>query len=780
MSHRRALLIGASTYGDGFAPLPAVATDLDVVERALSRCGYEISRIADAATRSATELINAIEAFCARCQRDDVHIVFFSGHGMLLGGEDCIIPAGADLKRVLRRSDMRVATDLSGSLPVDHGLVLFFIDACRSPEHQPTTKSGGAWGDSARIRAPADHRFVRFFGCSSGQVCHVLETGHEGRPVSVFSKALSEVLAGGRATTLKECLAQVQQQCQQLATTAHLELQTPRLSHGETSADTDQFLGRPIFLSDPQHTMPTLWDHFDSGKLHCLVIASERATKIPPSWTLDDLLAAALADIGTSRRELEEAGAANPRIWDAFRECWSGAQLVSGATRDLPALFEPSLVRQVTLPINEALASPAALREAVRGLIEADLAVFDVTGFEPGVMMLVGVRAACRRGVTVCSHGHPWREAQPLELPFNLQDLSVASHTPREQGAGPNPVVERFVDRVVTGFRQLRRQPRYVDLPAYDALRQLGSDIAASALISTSARVLVLCPYEKSFFPNWELLLSRLSDVLSRGHNIRPQIARVIDLASPQLVSQSIYEQARRAAACVVDWSGYSPSVFVEFGVRQAVSEWGALAVIDPEFSERGDDSLAKERAKLDQASQLRALFAPVEYSFTRPKREAFETLARGLVDRHPQLGADRELSTIHDAAWRAIDSVQRASPSVFAELTEAANALSHVDRGKTQAPQILFYESPLLKASSEEAALERRIAAWLYLSVRAKAGDLPDDDPRKTAYRELGTATAAALYERGRDEDLDLALQIEEQISQPPRTPQPSEHKEG
>ena len=122
------------------------------------------------------------------------------------------------------------------------------------------------------------------------------------------------------------------------------------------------------------------------------MITSERATKISPSWTLDDLLAAALADIGTSRRELEEAGAANPRIWDAFRECWSGAQLVSGATRDLPALLEPSLVRQVTLPINEALASPAALREAVRGLIEADLAVFDVTGRGDA-------RSPCRRTV---------------------------------------------------------------------------------------------------------------------------------------------------------------------------------------------------------------------------------------------------------------------------------------------------------------------------------------------------------------------------------------------
>jgi hypothetical protein len=375
------------------------------------------------------------------------------------------------------------------------------------------------------------------------------------------------------------------------------------------------------------------------------------------------------------------------------------------------------------------------------------------------------VRAACRRGVTLCSHGNRWREGQPLELPFNLQDLNVGSHTPREAGTGANPVVEHFVDRVVAGFRQLSRQPHYLDLPAYDALRQLGSDIAASSLIPTSARVLVLCPYERDFFQNWELVATRLSDVLSKRHNIRPQVTRVIDLATPQIVSQAIYEQARRAAACVVDWSGYSPSVFVEFGVRQAVSEWGAVAILDAPFADRSADPLARERAGLEQVRQLTALFDPIPYSGQNAPKVEFERIADALVNRHPQLGADRELSIVHDAAWRAIGSVQRATPTVYAELDAAANALSHADRDQKQAPQILFYESAALKTNSEQAALERRIAAWLYLHRRENAGTLPDGDPRRTMYRELGLATAAALYDRGGAEDLDLALFIEDEL---------------
>src|SRR5262249_4133650 len=157
---------------------------------------------------------------------------------------------------------------------------------------------------------------------------------------------------------------------------------------------------------------------------------SEYETNNPPTWTLDDLVAAAFAvpekPAGERTQNVEDA---NPRIWNAFRRCWNGAQLVSSeTTRELPQQFDSSLVRQVTVPITDLLVSAATLREAVRAVIEADLLVLDVTGFEPGVMLLLGVRAACRRGVTVCTHGAKWREGQPLELPFNLFDLSVGSH----------------------------------------------------------------------------------------------------------------------------------------------------------------------------------------------------------------------------------------------------------------------------------------------------------------------------------------------------------------
>jgi hypothetical protein len=770
MSSRRTLLIGASDYGAGFEPLPAVATDLHLVTEALLSCGYDASVLPPRETSSATGMIDAIETFCADCGPDDVHIIYYSGHGMLLEEGDCIIPAGSSLERVMRRSDLRVPTDLSANLRPNHGLIVFLIDACRASSHE-VAKSAGGWGDHSRIKRPSDDQFIRFFGCSSGQVCHVLGQGHEGGPVSVFSKALADVIAAGQAATLKECLTQVQARCNQLGTAAHLELQTPRLSYGETSAHTDQFLGAPIFEQDASVALPALWKTFDASMLHWLIVASEYETDSPPSWTLSDLVEAALNQVERNGPEHKHpAESVNPRIWDAFRACWDGARLVSGATRTLQPQFRPDLVKRVTLPINKALASPAMLREAVRAVIEADVVVFDVTGFEPGVMLLVGVRAACRRGVTLCSHGNKWREGQPLMLPFNLQNLNVGSHTPREAGTGDNPVVLRFVDRVVTGFAQLRTRPHYLDLPAYDALRQLGSDFGASALIPTSRRVLVLCPYEKNFFSNWEALISRLSTALSDPHNIRPEITRVIDLATPQLISQAIYEQTRRVAACIVDWSAYNPSVFVEYGVRLAVSEWGAVAIIDRQFAQDSDDSLARDRSELKQASQLARLFGTIEYARKDQQRVPFEKMAAALASRNPRFRTQQEVSIVHDAAWRAVEVVQRVLPSVVADLDSEADALSHADRGEVEAPQILFYESSDLKINTEDAATERRIAAWLYLHKRENAGALPADDARRKAYVELGQAAAAALYAQSnrRPDSLDLAMYIEEEINRP------------
>ena len=745
MSIRRALLIGADQYGEGFAQLPSVRKDVATVSKALERCGYEIKIASSDVVRSPNLLGDLIQDFCDNCGPDDVHVLYFSGHGMILDNHDCVIPASVSLKDVLRRSDKSINTDLTRLLNKSHGVTIFIIDACRSEEHAPASKSPEGWGKHGG--SDLSGRFIRFFGCSSGEVCRVLEPGYGNpEPISVFSKCLTDTLMEGSVSTLKELLHSVDDRCKDVAEAAKFQVQTPRLSYGEDSVEVEATLDRSIFDVTPQHAVPSVWEAFDPNKLHCLVIASERETENPPSSTLEELVATMM--LGNSAED----------VWKGCAACWNGTRLVHGETRSL-AQFDIASVRNATVSINTALQSMETLKTVIRALIEADIAVLDVTGFEPGVMMLLGVRAACRRGITICSHGNRWREGQPLLLPFNLQDLSVASHTPRETLTGPDPVLARFLLRLVNGLKQLSLQPRYLDLPAYDALRQLGPGKEASATIETAKKVLVLCPYEEAFFQRWAFLSSSLEKWLSQSHHMRPEIFRIIDYANPQVVSQSIYEQARRTAGCLADWSSFSPSVFFEMGIRLAVSDWGFVSIIDDTFVSESDEHAA-ERSKLRQVGQLRAFFNPLSYKF--PERCGdFEQAAAALVAGHPQLRTNEGLSLVHEVAWQAMGVIQPAWPEVHEELSKAADALFLRRSNQDEKPQVLFYESDYVKQSSESAALERRIAALLYMERRLGVERLAKDDELKKLFRQLAQTIQSALEDRGDSDDLRLSEYI-------------------
>jgi hypothetical protein len=84
----------------------------------------------------------------------------------------------------------------------------------------------------------------------------------------------------------------------------------------------------------------------------------------------------------------------------------------------------------------------------------------------------------------------------------------------------------------------------------------------------------------------------------------------------------------------------------------------------------------------------------------------------------------------------------------------------------RIESSQILFSAGKGMKRDRERAALEHRIAAWLYLEHRLKTGSSDRDDALKKLYRELGQLAAAALYDSGTDEDLALAEDIQTRVN--------------
>ncbi len=761
MGNRKALLIGAAQYGDGFAALPYVSNDLERLQGALQAAGYETQTCPEEVVSNATQLDTQIRDFCRSAGADDIRLVYFSGHGLRIDGVDCIVPSQTSRKAAAVSRNQRVSTDLSATVADSTvGLVLFIIDACRDAADEALTKGAGGWGDPGDLLRPVEARFVRYYGCAAGQVCQAV--GHTpGAPtVSLFTEALARSLTDKNCLTLDELQAQVDRRCTEVLG-AHPEMQpqTPRLNVGEMSTEKQALLKRPIFDPVGDAALASVWQSFDPDKLHVLVVLSEHEGEHLQEWGLVDLVSEAVA------------GDTGDRIWKAFRGASDGQKLVNGEQRALSENLVPSSLALSKFSVLEAFASGQALDRAVRAVAQADLVVFDVTGFEPGVMLLAGVRSACRRGLSVCSHGGGWMEGQPLGIPFNLQELNLNSHTKSRVAAGSsNPVVDRFVQRVETGFRQLAKQPYYLDLPGYHALRQLGSDYAAASTIGVDDQVLVLCSFDKGFLDNWQFVAGQLKKALS-GKNVKSKkIERIIDYGTPQLVLQGLYEQIRRTAACVVDWSEFSASVFIELGARLAVSEWGAVQIIDERHLPRGE--CAKPELKEAQIDRMRRLLTPIVYQYRGDSKAAFDQAADALVRRSPNL--DDERATGYNRVYRALlgvlESVQSALPPVAQDLKRRADALHHPMQGQVGAPQVLFSGSRLIKQDAERTAAELRVAAWLYLEHRVGAAGRKSDAALAKLYRELGQSAVDALYDLGDDESIALAANIEKRLKKKDR----------
>jgi hypothetical protein len=774
MAHRKALLIGATDYGEGFAPLPAVQQDLALMRDALESCNYEVEIAPTNLATNGSQLDKHVRAFCKGGGPDDVHLIYFSGHGLRTAGMDCIIPGGVSRTDARESPSQRVSTDLSLSVQNSTtGFVLFVIDACRDEQDSPDTKSGSGWGDPALL-ATEEGRFVRFFGCRQGEVCHVLKGGRNGHDVSVFSKALADqLLLWDGAISLEQLLARTQSRCIELARNGAitLDIQTPRLSYPETSSYTLSMLRAPIFqrIGHGPHaayaaSLPA-WESFHPNHLHCIVVVSAFTEGQEKDWGVVDLMRQALV------------GKPGNKIWQSFRSHWNDVMLLSGQRRQLSPVFDLNAVHIAAREVRRVYASDSVLDETIRLIVEADLAVFDVTGFEPGVMLLLGVRAASRRGVTICSHGGGWQEGEPLSnTPFNLGDLNLNSHTKAARYVGENPVVERFVRRVQEGFFQLSRQPGYLDLPVFDALRRLGSDYDASSTIDIYDEILVLCSYGEDFFPKWEYIREKLKLALSRPGKLPdgkfPEIHRLVDIATPQLVSQHLYERARRLAGCLMDWTDFSPSAFLELGVRLSVSAWGVVQLVE-EKSEPGNSNAARlahqnrDAPELTQVKNMRDRFLPIRYRHDAEEGMAFEKVVERLLEQRKLGEVDSDHNRIHRIVADGVGLVQAASEPVHSELLQAAQALHHAEQSRRGAPQVLFHSSREVKRDTERAALERRLAAWFYLKNRARAHELDKDDPTRTLFEEIGRAAAEGLYGLAGEQDVELAIEIEGAVGQ-------------
>jgi tetratricopeptide (TPR) repeat protein len=197
----------------------------------------------------------------------------------------------------------------------------------------------------------------------------------------------------------------------------------------------------------------------------------------------------------------------------------------------------------------------------------------------------------------------------------------------------------------------------------------------------------------------------------------------------------------------------------MELGVRLAVSDRGAVHVVERRWTAVG--GLAP---RLQQVARLERMFTPLVYERRGPA-DVFERAAAVLATRKSD--AVDEMNVVHRIVVDALNDTQPGSRPVYEELATTADALHHPKQGRIGAPQILFHRGFHLKRDSEHAALEHRIAAWLYLDMRLKAGEKSQDDAVRKRYVQLGRAAVQGLYARAGKDDQELARFIQGRLKE-------------
>ena len=255
MVNRHALLIGVPRYDDAAFNDErlgaAVASDVRTMRVALEQSHYEIADCGpDEAERGGATLnriTQAIEEACASAPSGGVLLIYFSGHGVTVGGRDYLVPSDAYRPRGNRagvsqpaslpaiRSLVPVVPHLDVLASCRAALVVFFVDACRHDPAQdlalsgPEPSSPGHFGARPTVEPGGQQpyladggQFVLIMGCGSGQVCQYDETG------SAFTQALTKTLdTRNPARTLDDVVAEATDDMARRSRRAQGEPQVP-------------------------------------------------------------------------------------------------------------------------------------------------------------------------------------------------------------------------------------------------------------------------------------------------------------------------------------------------------------------------------------------------------------------------------------------------------------------------------------------------------------------------------------------------------------------------
>jgi hypothetical protein len=383
----------------------------------------------------------------------------------------------------------------------------------------------------------------------------------------------------------------------------------------------------------------------------------------------------------------------------------------------------------IEIPVLEAVRSVENWAATVDALARADYLIADVTSFEPAVMMMLGIRSVVRRGVTISVTGGELA-AHSSTVPFNVQETRVLSFNDEED------FYENLHRAMAEGAANLARDSNYLDLPAYQAVRAPRPETWAE---NDAKSLLVLCSFNKDYSDFYKAKLRSI--IRAHTGNMTPQ--RMLDLRSPRLVGQALYEQIRWSSWCIVDWTEWRPNVFFELGVRLACAERDPLCII-----QRSDG-----KGSLDQAALLRQLLEPVEYDREKPREALKSPLEAWLGSSLPENGRAHSQRALPPAATFDVAQASflwRRDPMLTPPHIDervAAELILGKDQERRPERLVLFADNEKFDIELQAAVRERWIAAWLYLQHLGSADDrVPLEEDTRAELITVGRLVQHAL----------------------------------
>jgi len=408
----------------------------------------------------------------------------------------------------------------------------------------------------------------------------------------------------------------------------------------------------------------------------------------------------------------------------------------------------------------------------VRALSQADVVVADVSGYDSGIMMLLGVRSVIKRGVNITTTDKEITAEVWEDIPFNLKEINPLSHRQENKLR-----LAQLSEAIREGLTQLDRSPHYQDLPVYDYVRNFGKGYNDYKPVRKEERVLFLRSFRDSYQPNiWEFVRQSFRFALEqaslkpRKENNQPRLESIIDEHSPRLVGQRLYEAIRLTDLCVVDFTDWRPNVFYELGVRLSVNKLGPICIIN----------WANTGVLSDSQTSLVELFQPFKYVFGGPETP-FRNALKAFEKMHDLNGANycpNNARLAHDETYRIVSrnftlNQERFGDSVEDSLISSVDVVAGGDDQENVDPTLLYgRENATLARKIREGVLERLCAAWLYTDGREQPAQFTMHDvldPRRRSifrkYRRISARLSQKLEGRTAERDQNLRQLLAERL---------------